>query len=93
MAASVLPHVSLTLTLPQYMVILGLVFLFQLGVSCSCLALNTSREVSQPPCPTLGHSGFSEMRWRVRTSVFTGKQEGALAAALWLPTNGFKGVW
>uniref|UniRef100_A0A8C3SEM3 Tetraspanin 31 n=1 Tax=Chelydra serpentina TaxID=8475 RepID=A0A8C3SEM3_CHESE len=29
-----------------YMVILGLVFLFQLGVSCSCLALNTSREES-----------------------------------------------
>nr|XP_014424117.1 tetraspanin-31 [Pelodiscus sinensis] len=27
-----------------YMVILGLVFLFQLGVSCSCLALNTSRQ-------------------------------------------------
>ncbi|XP_074835537.1 tetraspanin-31 [Carettochelys insculpta] len=27
-----------------YMVILGLVFLFQLGVSCSCLALNRSRQ-------------------------------------------------
>uniref|UniRef100_A0A8C6ZPV1 Tetraspanin 31 n=1 Tax=Nothoprocta perdicaria TaxID=30464 RepID=A0A8C6ZPV1_NOTPE len=29
-----------------YMIILGLVFIFQFGVSCSCLAINRSRQVS-----------------------------------------------
>ncbi|NXA56312.1 TSN31 protein, partial [Nothocercus julius] len=32
-----------------YMIILGLVFIFQFGVSCSCLAINRSRQVSPPP--------------------------------------------
>lgn len=31
---------------PQYMVILFIVFLFQFGVSCSCLAVNRGQQVS-----------------------------------------------
>ncbi|NWX94720.1 TSN31 protein, partial [Nothoprocta pentlandii] len=36
-----------------YMIILGLVFIFQFGVSCSCLAINRSRQVS----PAWGPAG------------------------------------
>uniref|UniRef100_A0A8B9P8S8 Tetraspanin 31 n=1 Tax=Apteryx owenii TaxID=8824 RepID=A0A8B9P8S8_APTOW len=35
-----------------YMIILGLVFIFQFGVSCSCLAINRTRQVSPPPVST-----------------------------------------
>lgn len=34
-----------TAAFPQYMVILFIVFLFQFGVSCSCLAMNQGQQV------------------------------------------------
>nr|XP_036848408.1 tetraspanin-31 isoform X3 [Manis javanica] len=35
-----------------YMIILGLVFIFQFGISCSCLAINRSKQICKSRSPT-----------------------------------------